>query len=133
MKYILRNIYRLYRKQNSGLTLVELLVVIIIIGILATISLGAMLKFINEAKQVEGITYVNTCQKKQLAYYAENTQFTDSLELLGLPKETKNYMFKVDIFPPTKPEDGNETLACCMAGEKGGNSDRVFMCASSGG
>jgi prepilin-type N-terminal cleavage/methylation domain-containing protein len=133
MKYILRNIYRLYRKQNSGLTIVELLVVIIIIGILATISLGAMLKFINEAKQVEGITYVNTCQKKQLAYYAENTQFTDSLELLGLPKETKNYMFKVDIFPPTKPEDGNETLACCMAGEKGGNSDRVFMCASSGG
>jgi prepilin-type N-terminal cleavage/methylation domain-containing protein len=133
MKYILRNIYRLYRKQNSGLTLVELLVVIIIIGILATISLGAMLKFINEAKQVEGITYVNTCQKKQLAYYAENTQFTDSLELLGLPKETKNYMFKVDIFPPTKPEDGNETLACCMAGEKGGNSDRVFMCASSDG
>ena len=132
MEYILRIFSRFYRKQNSGFTLVELLVVIIIIGILATISLGAMFNFINKAKQVEGITYVNTCQKKQLAYYAENTQFTDSLELLGLPKETNNYIFQVDIFPP-KPEDGNQTLACCMAGEKGGGSDMVFMCASSGG
>lgn len=132
MKYILRIFSRLYRKHNSGFTLVELLVVIIIIGILATISLGAMLKFINKAKQVEGITYVNTCQKKQLAYYAENTQFTESLELLGLPKETNNYIFKVDIFPP-KPEDGNQTLACCMAGEKGGSKETVFMCASPGG
>jgi prepilin-type N-terminal cleavage/methylation domain-containing protein len=132
MKHISRIFSRLYRKQNSGFTLVELLVVIIIIGILATISVGAMLKFINKAKQVEGITYVNTCQKKQLAYYAENTQFTDSLELLGLPKETNNYIFKVDIFPP-KPEDGNQALACCMAGEKGGSKETVFMCASSGG
>ncbi|MEZ2303004.1 MAG: type IV pilin protein [Microcoleus sp.] len=133
MEYILRIFYRLYRKNNSGFTLVELLVVIIIIGILATISLGAMFNFINKAKQVEGITYVNTCKKKQLAYYAENTQFTDSLEILGLPKETNNYMFKVEISPPTKPEDGNETLACCMAAGKGGGSDMVFMCASSGG
>jgi type IV pilus assembly protein PilA len=133
MEYILRIFNRFSRKQNSGFTLVELLVVIIIIGILATISLGTMFNFIKKAKQVEGITYVNTCQKKQLTYYAENNQFTDSLELLGLPKESNNYMFKVDIFPPTKPEDGNETLACCMAGEKGGGSDMVFMCASSGG
>ena len=133
MQYILRIFNRSSRKQNSGFTLVELLVVIIIIGVLATISLGTMFNFIKKAKQVEGITYVNTCQKKQLAYYAENNQFTGSLELLGLPKETNNYMFKVDIFPPTKPEDGNETLACCMAAEKGGGSDMVFMCASSGG
>lgn len=133
MKYLLKLFHRVYRKQNSGFTLVELLVVIVIIGILASISLGAMLNFINKAKQAEGITYVNTCQKKQLAYYAENTQFTDSLELLGLPKETNNYMYQVEIYPPTKPEDGNETLACCMAAEKGGGSQMVFMCASSGG
>jgi|ERR671933_103634 prepilin-type N-terminal cleavage/methylation domain-containing protein len=133
MEYILRIFNRFSHKQNSGFTLIELLVVIIIIGILATITLGTMFNFIKKAKQVEGITYVNTCQKKQLAYYAENNQFTDSLELLGLPKETNNYMFKVDIFPPTKPEDGNQTFACCMAGEKGGGSDMVFMCASSGG
>ncbi|MCU0544364.1 MAG: type IV pilin-like G/H family protein [Oscillatoriaceae cyanobacterium Prado104] len=92
-----------------------------------------MLKFINKAQQVEGITFVNTCQKKQLAYYAENNQFTGSLELLGLPEETNNYKFKVDIFPPSNPEEGNQTFACCMAGQKGGSRETVFMCASSGG
>lgn len=70
MEYIFRKFYRFYRHKNYGFTLVELLVVIIIIGILATISLGTMFNFIKKAKQVEGITYVNNCQKKQLAYYA---------------------------------------------------------------
>ena len=133
MKYIFRLFYTFYRKKNSGFTLVELLVVIVMIGILSTISMGAMLNFINKAKQVEGITYVNTCKKKQLAYYAENTKFAESLELLGLPNETNYYMFKLEISPPTKPEDGNETLACCMAARKEGGSDMVFMCASSDG
>lgn len=133
MEYFLRLYCLDNRKSHSGFTLVELLVVIVVIGIIVSISLGSMLKFINKAQQVEGITFVNTCQKKQLAYYAENTQFTDSLELLGFPKETNNYVFKVDIFPPSNPEDGNQTFACCMAGQKGGSRDTMFMCASSGG
>jgi prepilin-type N-terminal cleavage/methylation domain-containing protein len=133
MKEVLSIFLRNYRKQNSGFTLVELLVVIIIIGVLVSISVGALFNLINKAKEVEGITYVNTCQKKQLAYYAENTQFTDSLELLGLPQETNNYLFKVEIFPPINPENGSQTFACCIAGEKGGSRQTLFMCASSGG
>ncbi len=133
MEYLLRLSCLAKRQSNPGFTLVELLVVIVVIGILVSIAMGAMLKFINKAKQVEGITYINTCQKKQLAYYAENTQFTDSLELLGLPRETNNYLFKVDIFPATNPEDGNQTFACCMAGEKGGSRETLLMCTSSGG
>ncbi|CAD5979476.1 General secretion pathway protein H [Planktothrix tepida] len=132
MKYILKVIFPVYRKKKSGFTLVELLVVITIIGILATISIKTMFNLIHKAKQSEAITYINTCQKKQMAYYAETTLFTDSLKLLGLPNETNNYMYQVEIYPPTQPEDGNQTLACCMAAEKGGNSQMVLTCVSSG-
>ena len=119
-----------YQSKNSGFTLIELLVVIIILGILVSISLGSMLNMIGKAKETEAITNVSYCQQQQQTYYLENTRFAESLETIGLPNETKNYIYKTEIFPPTEPEDGNETLACCMAAEKGGAEQMLFACVS---
>ncbi len=118
------------QSKKSGFTLIELLVVIIIIGILASISLSSMLNMIGKAKETEAITNVSYCQKQQQTYYLENTRFAESLETIGLPNETKNYIYQTEIFPPTEPEDGNETLACCMAAEKGGAEQMLFACVS---
>ncbi len=122
--------YKHHQSKNSGFTLIELLVVIIILGILASISLGSMLNMISKARETEAMTNVNYCQKQQQTYYAENTKFAESLKTIGLPNETKNYIYQTEIFPPTEPEDGNETLACCMAAEKGGAGQMLFVCVS---
>lgn len=128
--FLIDKCYRHHQSKTSGFTLIELLVVIIILGILASISLGSMLKMISKAKETEAITNVNYCQKQQQTYYAENTRFAESLKTIGLPSETKNYIYQTEIFPPTEPEDGNETLACCMAAEKGGAGQMLFTCIS---
>jgi general secretion pathway protein G len=116
--------------QISGFTLIELFVVISILGILASISTTTMFKIIHQAKETEAITNINYCQKKQQAYYAENTRFAESLDLIGLSSETPNYLYKLEIFPPTQPEDGNITLACCMALEKAGERQMLSLCTS---
>jgi prepilin-type N-terminal cleavage/methylation domain-containing protein len=136
MKTNLKYLTFLYQKyypqfSNSGFTLIELLVVIVIIGILASISIATSFKIIHKAKETEAIINVNYCQKQQQAYYAEKTRFAESLDLIGLSEETKNYLYGVEIFPPTTPEDGNETLACCMAFEKTDEGQMFFLCASS--
>lgn len=130
MKSIFSYFGFLDRKQNSGFTLVELLFVIIIIGILSTISIVTMFNSIKKAKQVEAILNINDCQKKQLVFYTENHRFTNALELLGLQPESQHFMYQVEISPPTEPEHGNETLVCCMAAEKGGDGQMLFMCTS---
>lgn len=117
-------------KSNSGFTLVELLVVIIIISILSTTAIVTMFDSIKKAKQVEAVLHVSDCNKKQLLFYTENNRFTNVLGLLELQPESKNFIYQVEIYPPTEPEHGNETLACCMAAEKGGAGEMVFMCTS---
>ncbi|MGB3533091.1 MAG: type IV pilin-like G/H family protein [Microcoleaceae cyanobacterium] len=132
LKYLTILFYKYnFQLQISGFTLIELLVVISIIGILASISTTTMFKIIHKAKETEAITNINYCQKKQQAYYAENTRFAESLELIGLPNETPNYLYKLEIFPPTQPEDGNVTLTCCMALEKGGARQMLSLCTGS--
>ena len=130
-KYLIFLIYKSYKhhsSKTSGFTLIELLVVIIIVGILASICLGSMLNMIRKARETEVMTNISYCQKQQQAYYLENKKFAESLETIGLPNETKNYIYKTEIFPPTKPEDGNQTLACCIAVEKGGTDKIAFDC-----
>lgn len=132
-KYLIFLIYKSYKhhqSKTSGFTLIETLIVIIILGILASISLGSMLNMISKARETEAMTNVNYCQKQQQTYYLENTKFAESLETIGLPNETKNYIYQTKIFPPTEPEDGNQTLACCMAAEKVGTRQTVFGCVS---
>lgn len=128
--FLIDKSYRHHKSKTSGFTLIELLVVIIILGILASISLGSMLNMISKARETEAMTNINYCQKQQQTYYVENTKFAESLETIGLPNETKNYIYRTEIFPPTEPEDDNQTLACCMAAEKGGTGQMVFTCVS---
>ncbi|MEA5519130.1 MAG: type IV pilin-like G/H family protein [Limnoraphis robusta] len=132
LKYLTILFYK-YDSQlpSSGFTLIELLVVILIIGILASISTATMFKIIHQAKETEALANINYCQKQQQTYYVENTKFAESLDSIGLSSETQNYLYDLEIFPPTKPEDGNVTLACCMALEKGGERQMLFLCASS--
>jgi type IV pilus assembly protein PilA len=115
--------------KSSGFTLVELLTVIVILGILMAVVIPSYMNQTRKARQVEAVLNINACQKKLIAYYAEKSKFTDSLETLELKQETTNFEYRVEIFPPSSPTD-TETLACCFAAEKGGFGQLFTTCTS---
>ncbi|MGD1809016.1 type IV pilin protein [Dapis sp. BLCC M126] len=59
--FLIDKSHRHHQSKISGFTLIELLVVIIILGILASISLGSMLNMISKARETEAMTNVNYC------------------------------------------------------------------------
>ncbi|MGK7929289.1 MAG: type IV pilin-like G/H family protein [Spirulina sp.] len=81
--------------REGGFTLIEVLVVVIIIGILASISYPSMLGQVNKAKQAEAKLNIGAIVRGQQIYYLEQGSFATDLPSLamGIRMETKRYRY----------------------------------------
>jgi len=61
--------------KNKGFTLVELLIVVIIIGILATIAVPQYSKMTERAKMANGLNTLGSIKRAQNLYYLENNEY----------------------------------------------------------
>ena len=88
------------RHRAFGFTLLELLVVVIIVGILATIAVPSFTRAMERARQSEASAFLDTLKTSEEAYYQENQKYTASFSLLMTDKpadaSTKHY-FKYSL------------------------------------
>ncbi len=70
--------------SESGLTLIELMIVIAIIGTLSGIATPSFIKYREKAIQVRIITEMKMIEKDIFAYQAENGFFPETLSDIGL-------------------------------------------------
>ena len=99
-----QHILRIARKKifGSGFTLTELLIVVIIIAVLATLSLPMLLKSIEKAKVGEAISNLNLIRTGQKIYLLEKAFFAgDAGGLAALnienPNDSTNRYFYYEI------------------------------------
>ncbi|WP_309740351.1 type IV pilin-like G/H family protein [Chamaesiphon sp. OTE_20_metabat_361] len=78
------------KNSEKGFTLVELLVVIVIIGILTAIALPTFLNETSKAKQTEAKQNVNSINKGQIAFRAEENNYTTNLDILAISSVRSN-------------------------------------------
>jgi prepilin-type N-terminal cleavage/methylation domain-containing protein len=83
----------------SGFTLVEVLIVVIIIGILASIGMPQFAASIEKAKGGEARAYLGHIQTGEKIYYAERETYTDILQDLDLNLAQKYW--SISITTPT--------------------------------
>lgn len=74
-------------KDESGFTLTELLVVIVIIGLLAALAIPKFMNVITKAKTTEAKLMLKQVYDLETSFYLENDTYSGSLESIGFEQE----------------------------------------------
>lgn len=71
--------------NKKGFTLIELMVVVAIMGILASVAVPAYQVYIQRSEVVEALSMVSTIRENVTSYYVEDLDFPVDNEAAGLP------------------------------------------------
>jgi len=74
---------RRFLREESGFTLTELLVVIVIIGVLASLAIPKFLTVITKAKSTEAKLMLKQIYDLEQSYYMENDVYSKNLSTIG--------------------------------------------------
>lgn len=70
-------------RSNSGLTLIELMIVIAIIGILSSIALPAYQDYVKKAREAQAVMDISALSVKLQAYWEDERAYPTSLADIG--------------------------------------------------
>ncbi len=76
------------RGQSQGMTLVELMIVVVIISILTMIAVPGYRQYSERAQRTEAKNALLQLANNQERFYLQNNTYTDDLALLGFPAGT---------------------------------------------
>ena len=93
---------------KTGFTLTEILVVVLIMGILASLALPMMLKTVEKAKTAEVVANLNLIRAAEKSYFLENSSYTDDIDALSIesPNAEASRYFDYSIVGIVIPKNG---------------------------
>lgn len=106
------------RKSQSGFSLVELMVVVAIIGVLASIAVPAINKYLAKARQSEAKTNLSSLYTSEKSFYAEYTAYDTRFDAIGYSPEGK-LRYNVGF-------NANHFMAGTAQGYSGGGTNTYF-------
>ncbi len=86
-----------YVHDRRGFSLTELMIVVAIIGILATIAIPKFMTYQAKAKQTEAKNNLVAIHTSEIAYFAENNGYIDDFNALGFAVSGSSQRYYYEI------------------------------------
>jgi prepilin-type N-terminal cleavage/methylation domain-containing protein len=98
--------------MRKGFTLLELLIVVIIVAILASVAVPQFFRVAEKGRSTEGVSLLGAIRSAQLRYYSQTSHFTNVLDDLDVNFDAPKY-FTVGASIPAS-FDGNGRVATVL-------------------
>ena len=111
------------RKYMGGITLIELMIVVVIVGILAVVSYPSYRDFVAKAKRNEAKAALLKAATNQERFYLQNNQFSTDLTQLGFsasPFTTDSGSYQITVAAPTPAANFTVTATYLLGGREAG-------------
>lgn len=84
-------------RRSAGVTLIELMIVVVILGIMASVALPAYRDYVVRADRAEATSTLMQIAAAQEKWYLQNNTYTPNLALLGFDPTTENGKYTLAI------------------------------------
>lgn len=85
------------RRRQRGVTLMELMIVVLIVGILAAIGYPAFREYTIRAARSEGRGALLEMASRQEQFFLDNKSYADALADLSMPENTEHDKYQIAI------------------------------------
>ena len=110
------------RSRLAGTTLIELMIVVIIVGILASVAIPSYHRYSMRAHRTEAKSALLAVQLRQERFYLDNRTYTDDLAALGLPETSEKGVYDIEL-----TDADAETYTATAMPQAGGGTNGVDM------
>jgi type IV pilus assembly protein PilE len=100
------------RGGQRGVTLIELMTVVVIVAILATIALPAYRQYLIRAQRSDATTALLTLQQAQEKFYLQNSAYAPDVATLGVPATSQHGLYTITTVPGP---NGNQSFLATAA------------------
>jgi prepilin-type N-terminal cleavage/methylation domain-containing protein len=107
-----------HRSGKRGFTLIEITIVLLLIGILATLALFTYRMMINKARMTQAKTVLDHLVKTEAIYFSDHDRYTDNVALINFyPVKYDFYQVSVVLDNDAKNYKGTATGIGVMTGD----------------
>lgn len=121
----------MYKTRQHGVTLMELLTVILIIALLASVAIPSYRSYLLRTQRAEGKTALLQLQAAQEKFYLNGNTYTDEVtqpspDGLGLPGVTETNKYEITV----ALDDGGQSYVASAEPAAGGGQEDDTRCGT---